>query len=229
MHYQPVCGRDGKTYGNSCTATCRGVEVAYKGECKPPSSETQSSIGGSSDVDSSSGTGGLSSTDSSAKPACVCAKLYAPVCGANSRTYSNACEAKCAGMRVEATGPCPDSSAAGTVTSTSSGSSSGSVTTEAGSCKCDKTYSEVCGADGKTYGNACLAVCAGSKVASEGPCKVPGAAAGAAPKPSKLARWAVTQGMQAVIAHRTDASAWRSDCTTVFAVPVGAVGQTFKS
>ena len=29
----PVCGVDGKTYGNTCLATCRGVAVAYKGPC----------------------------------------------------------------------------------------------------------------------------------------------------------------------------------------------------
>jgi hypothetical protein len=30
----------------------------------------------------------------------------------------------------------------------------------------------VCGANGQTYTNECLAVCAGAKVASQGPCKV---------------------------------------------------------
>lgn len=40
---------------------------------------------------------------------CVCTLQYDPVCGCNNKTYSNACAAECAGIKVYQKGPCEKS------------------------------------------------------------------------------------------------------------------------
>ncbi len=93
MDYNPVCGANGKTYGNKCAANCEKVRVVYVGECNNPN-----------DINVVSPT----------PPICACTREYDPVCAslkdpncicpqdamckckAVEKTFSNRCEAKCA-------------------------------------------------------------------------------------------------------------------------------------
>jgi hypothetical protein len=85
---------------------------------------------------------------------CICPTNWAPVCGVNDHTYSNACVAKCSNATVQYLGPC--------------GHKEGNNTL----CECAAVDLPVCGDDKQTYNNACEAACMGVEVASNGACEV---------------------------------------------------------
>ena len=208
--WDPVCGCDGATYPNACSAAAAGVNVEYEGECRPQRCETNRDCEPWIDATSSvSDVAPMPRTwchkrvgDCEGVGVCearptLCPTLWDPVCGCDGETYPNDCVAALAGVNVDYEGECrpagcetnadceiePALDAAGNTSETAplpglycekrTGDCDG-----IGHCverprACPLVWDPVCGCDGRTYGNACVAAHHGVNVDYQGECEPP--------------------------------------------------------
>ena len=174
----PVCGCDGVTYDNSCLAAMAGVAVSAKGKCPSASLLCEASSDCADDQLCRKKPGACDSLGICVARPTLCAKIWAPVCGCDGVTYGNACLAAMAGAVVDYKGKCKIP-----VCKTSEECANGQYCRKkVGGCDtegvcaplpslCPDLYAPVCGCDGVTYGNSCLAAMAGAAVDYKGECK----------------------------------------------------------
>jgi hypothetical protein len=160
-----VCGCDGVTYDNACEASKAGARIATESECTCENND---------DCDSESYCDGESCGGSGTcepKPT-ECPEPRDPVCGCDGLTYHNECVAESLGARIGSLGAC---ACEGNEECDATQYCEAATCGGPGECvprptSCAPIVSPVCGCDGVTYDNACLAMEAGARVAVLGPC-----------------------------------------------------------
>lgn len=165
LQYDPVCGCDGRTHGNACSAANAGVTVQFEGECAAEpqcSSDSDCPVPPCACLDEDGD--GVCENDC---PIAICVRGSCSVVSSTPLQLGESC----GGFRPAGSPDCDE----GLFCQHQAGALCGAADAP-GECVaipefCTRIFAPVCGCDGVTYGNACEAAANQAGIFELGECQ----------------------------------------------------------